>query len=163
MTSSGESFGSTKEGSLTFPKSAGGIRKGDYMLIKDNPCKVLSVSVSKTGKHGHAKCAITGTDIFTGKKCEDSVPSSHNVDCPNVSKTEYELVDVGEDNFLTLMDIDSGETREDLKLSDHKNWEEVNKNILEDFENLEGNMIIVVTVLKAMGQECVISHRKVNN
>eukprot|EP00593_Proboscia_inermis_P004798 CAMPEP_0171322240 /NCGR_PEP_ID=MMETSP0816-20121228/114836_1 /TAXON_ID=420281 /ORGANISM="Proboscia inermis, Strain CCAP1064/1" /LENGTH=82 /DNA_ID=CAMNT_0011820667 /DNA_START=291 /DNA_END=539 /DNA_ORIENTATION=- len=25
-------------------------------MIRDKPCKVLSISVSKTGKHGHAKC-----------------------------------------------------------------------------------------------------------
>ena len=29
--------------------------------------KIIEISVSKTGKHGHAKAAITGIDIFTGK------------------------------------------------------------------------------------------------
>lgn len=38
------------------------------------------MSTSKTGKHGHAKCNFTATDIFTGKKLEDMCPSTHNVD-----------------------------------------------------------------------------------
>ena len=49
-------------------------------MIKGKPCKVLSISVSKTGKHGHAKCHFTAVDIFTGKKCEMLESSTHNCD-----------------------------------------------------------------------------------
>jgi len=53
---------------LTYPKQAGQIRKGEYVLLKGKPCKVAEVSISKTGKHGHAKANFVGYDIFTGKK-----------------------------------------------------------------------------------------------
>ena len=49
-------------------------------MIKGKPCKVLNISVSKTGKHGHAKCNFTATDIFTGKKLEDMVKKLKNLD-----------------------------------------------------------------------------------
>ena len=42
--------------------------------------QVIEVTTSKTGKHGHAKCHFTATDIFTGKKMEELVPSSHNLE-----------------------------------------------------------------------------------
>ena len=38
------------------------------------------MTTSKTGKHGHAKCHFIATDIFTGKKIEELVPSSHNLE-----------------------------------------------------------------------------------
>lgn len=40
-------------------------------------------------------------DIFTGKKMEDLSPSSHNVDVPHVSRTDYTLLDIGDDGFVS--------------------------------------------------------------
>jgi len=54
-----------------------------------------------TGKHGHAKCAFVAVDIFTGKKMEDLSPSSHNVDVPHVSRTDYTLLDITDDGFVS--------------------------------------------------------------
>ncbi len=42
-------------------------------MIKGKPCKVVSISVSKTGKHGHAKCNFTATDIWQTASPEDPV------------------------------------------------------------------------------------------
>ena len=60
----------SKKGPTT-PIQAGQVKKGMFAMLKDRPCKVIDVSVSKTGKHGHAKARLTGTDVFNGKKYED--------------------------------------------------------------------------------------------
>lgn len=85
-------------------------------MIKGHPCKVSDVSTSKTGKHGHAKCNFTAIDIFTNKKYEDIVPSTHNTHVPNVTRKDYSLVDISEDDFCSLFDAETSETREDIKL-----------------------------------------------
>ena len=103
--------------SETIPMEAGQIRKGGLIMIKGQPCKVADVSTSKTGKHGHAKCNFIAYNIFNNKKLEDMVPSTHGTTVPVVSRTEYTLVDIAEDGFVTLMD-ENGETREDLELPD---------------------------------------------
>ena len=44
--------------------------------------QIVDYSTSKTGKHGHAKAKIAALDIFTGKRLEDAMPTSHNMDAP---------------------------------------------------------------------------------
>ncbi|EOY21950.1 Eukaryotic translation initiation factor 5A-1 isoform 2 [Theobroma cacao] len=106
--------------SKTYPQQAGTIRKNGYIVIKNRPCKVVEVSTSKTGKHGHAKCHFVGIDIFTAKKLEDIVPSSHNCDVPHVNRTDYQLIDISEDGFVSLL-TESGGTKDDLRLPTDEN------------------------------------------
>merc|ERR1711904_638448 len=79
--------------SATYPLEAGQIRKGGHIVIKGRPCKVVDVSTSKTGKHGHAKCHFVAIDIFTGKKLEELCPSSHNAVVPFVSRKDFQVMD----------------------------------------------------------------------
>jgi len=114
-----EVFESTDSGSShTYPMEGGQIRKGGYIMIKGNPCKVSDVSTSKTGKHGHAKCHFVAIDIFSGKKMEDLVPSSHTTAVPFVKKEEFQCLDVDEDDGFVTVLTPSGDTRSDLKLPD---------------------------------------------
>ncbi|KAI8796118.1 eukaryotic translation initiation factor 5A-1 [Biomphalaria glabrata] len=120
------------------------LRKNGHVVLKGRPCKIVEMSTSKTGKHGHAKVHLVGIDIFTGKKYEDICPSTHNMSVPVVNRQDYQLVSI-EDGYLSLMD-DNGETREDLKMPDT----ECGKEIKDKYDNDES---IMVTVMKAMGEE----------
>lgn len=156
-----ETFESADAGaSLTYPTQAGTIRKNGFILIKNRPCKVVDVSTSKTGKHGHAKCHFVGIDIFTGKKYEDLTPSSHNCDVPNVARREFQLIDVNDEGFVTLLD-DKGNTREDLTLP--KGTEEAEKlaDTIRDYHSNGKEM--AVTVLKAMNEEMINQVKVIND
>ena len=133
---------------------AGDIRKNGYIVIKGRPCRVTDVSTSKTGKHGHAKCNFVATDIFTGKKLEDIVPSTHGTTVPNVFRSEYTLLDITDEDYLSLMD-EGGETREDLKMPERP--EELVKSIREGFDAGDS---LILAVVKAMGEEHVMACKK---
>jgi len=150
-----ETFESGDAGAaLTFPQQAGTIRKNAYVCLNGFPCKVADVSTSKTGKHGSAKCHFTAIDIFTGKKYEELSPSTANMDVPNVFRTEYTLIDINEEGFVSLM-MENGDTRDDLTLPGGTDeYDRLAKQIKEDFE--EGKELIV-TVLKAMKTEMISS------
>merc|ERR1712151_279175 len=140
--------------SATIPCEAGQIKKGGYMMIKGKPCKVISISVSKTGKHGHAKCNFLATDIFTGKKYEDMIPSTHGTTVPIVNRSEWEIINIdGEE--LTLMD-EGGNQKRDLNLPTYPD------NLGQDIQDAwdGGNNSVIVTVQAAVGIEQVIAFKK---
>mmetsp|Transcript_21017 Transcript_21017/g.45696 ORF Transcript_21017/g.45696 Transcript_21017/m.45696 type:complete len:159 (+) Transcript_21017:344-820(+) len=126
-----------------------------FMMIKGKPCKVLNISVSKTGKHGHAKCNFTAVDIFTGKKLEDMIPSTHGTTVPIVNKSEWELIDIGGDDELTLMD-EAGNQKTDLNLPTFP--EGIDDEIREAWNGGENS--VMVTVQAAVGIEQIIAYKK---
>merc|ERR1719412_835530 len=85
-------------------------------MIKGQPCKVAEISMSKTGKHGHAKAHIVALDIFNSKKLEDLCPSSHNVDVPFVKRTEYSVLDIDFDTGEVSLLKPDGSPKDDLNL-----------------------------------------------
>jgi len=137
--------------STTYPQQCSALRKSGYVMIKSRPCKIVEMSTSKTGKHGHAKVHMVGIDIFTGKKYEDICPSTHNMSVPNVKRIEYSLIDIDNDGYVSLMD-DSSDTRSDIKLPEG----ELGIEIKTKFENGDA---IKVTVLKALGEEAIMSYK----
>eukprot|EP01080_Neovahlkampfia_damariscottae_P011150 gene11150-3972_t len=137
--------------SSTYPKQAGAFKKGDYIVIKDRPCKVIDYSTSKTGKHGHAKANIVAIDLFTGKKLEDICPTSHNMNAPNVTRIDFSLMDIDEDGYLVLLDKD-GEEKSDVQLPESEEGQKL-RAAFDNGDNLS------VCVIAAMGEEAVVSFK----
>ena len=46
----------------------GKIKEGRYIVIDDEPCRVIGIATSKPGKHGAAKARIDALGIFDGVK-----------------------------------------------------------------------------------------------
>ena len=119
-----------------------------------NPCS--SILSFRRRPRPRRRCHFVATDIFTGKKLEDLVPSTHGTTVPNVFRAEYTLLDITDEDYLTLMD-DGGETREDLKMPTANHQEEVIKAIRDGFEAGDS---MILAVMKAMGEEHVMAAKK---
>merc|ERR1712188_195253 len=151
--------------SATVSVEAGQIRKGGYIMIKGKPCKVRDVSVSKTGKHGHAKCKFSAVDIFTGNTCEELCPSTHSIDIPVVTKKDWMIQGLQDETYVLLMD-DDGEMREDLQLPNvtfKTEDDNTASKLIQDYCAMVddgSNIEIYCTVLAAVGLEKINEVRK---
>ncbi|BGP19847.1 hypothetical protein JCM10213_003156 [Rhodosporidiobolus nylandii] len=143
--------GASAGASLTYPMQCSALRKNGHVVIKGRPCKIIDMSTSKTGKHGHAKVHLVATDIFTNRKYEDLSPSTHNMDVPHVKRDEYQLVNI-DDGFLNLM-LQDGSSKDDVKVPDS----EVGQQIQAAFD--EGKDLIC-TITSSMGEEHCLAFKE---
>jgi translation initiation factor 5A len=147
-----ETFEQSASGaSMSFPMQCSALRKNGHVLLKGRPCKVVEMSTSKTGKHGHAKVHLVGIDIFTGKKYDDISPSTHSMEVPNVFRNEYQLIDI-DDGFLNLM-LPNGETKNDIKLPDNEVGVQIN-------ENFKNGKDLLIAIVSSMGEEHAMSFKE---
>jgi translation initiation factor 5A len=65
------------------------------------------------------------------------------------------LVDIADDGYVTLMK-DNGDTRSDLIIPEG----EIGEKIREDFDKGDSN--VVVTVMAAVGEECIVATKIAN-
>ncbi|AJB42719.1 MAG: translation initiation factor IF-5A [Thermofilum sp.] len=95
----------------TRPEEAGNIKVGSFIVIDGEPCKVVEVEKSKTGKHGSAKARIVGIGFFDGSKRSIVVPTDARVEVPVIRKFTAQVVAIVGDN-LQLMNLEDYSTFE---------------------------------------------------
>ena len=84
------------------------LKVGRYVNIDDEPCKILSISTSKPGKHGSAKANIDAASIFTGAKKSLVGPVSTKVQVPLIDKRKAQILSVQGDE-VQIMDLETYE------------------------------------------------------
>ncbi|MFA7708322.1 MAG: translation initiation factor IF-5A, partial [Candidatus Pacearchaeota archaeon] len=84
-------------------------RPGVAILVDTVPCIVKSNDVSKTGKHGHAKCRIEAISVIDGKKKVFVLGGHERLECPMINKRKGQVLSINGDK-ASMMDLESYET-----------------------------------------------------
>ncbi len=85
------------------------LKPGRYCIIDGEPCKVLSVTTSVSGKHGAAKARLEAIGLFDNKKRSIVKPADTAIDVPVIEKKPAQVVAImGE--TAQLMDTETFET-----------------------------------------------------
>jgi translation initiation factor 5A len=100
-------------------ESVGNLQKGSYVVLEGAACRVTDTSVSRPGKHGHAKVRLTAVGLVDDKKRVVVMPGHDTVEVPIVEKKSAQVLSVQGDTS-NVMDSESYETfdltiPEDLK------------------------------------------------
>jgi len=76
-----------------------------------SPCRIINMSSSAPGKHGHAKYKVDVIGIFDGHKRTVVKPSGAKVEVPIIERGTAQVLAVME-NSAQLMDLSTYETFE---------------------------------------------------
>jgi translation initiation factor 5A len=107
----------------------GKIKEGRYIVIEDEPCKVLGIATSKPGKHGAAKARIDAVGIFDGMKRSIVQPVSAKTYVPVVERKSGQVISIS-GNMAQLMDMKDFSNFEIIIPEDRKGHVEVGKEIM---------------------------------
>jgi len=89
----------------------GKIKEGRYIVIEDEPCRVVGIATSKPGKHGAAKARIDAVGIFDGVKRSIVQPVGAKAYVPVVERKSGQVLSV------------TGTTAHLMDMKDYSNFE----------------------------------------
>ena len=80
-------------------------------MVDGVPCIAKSNDISKTGKHGHAKCRIEAISVIDGKKKVFVAGGHDRLESPIIIKNRAQVLSIS-GNKASVMDLESFETLE---------------------------------------------------
>ena len=96
---------------VTTRSSIKNLQPGRYCVIDDEPCKVLSVTHSVSGKHGGAKSRLEAIGLFDNKRRSVVKPADAEMEVPIIEKKTGQVVAIIGNN-AQIMDMADYETFE---------------------------------------------------
>lgn len=87
------------------------MKEGSWVIIDGEPCQVLEVAHSKTGKHGSGKARLVAMSLFTDVKKTLMAPTDANVEVPIIEKRTGQVLSILPSG-VQLMDLETYEVFE---------------------------------------------------
>lgn len=95
----------------------GSLKVGSYIIIDNEPCRIVSYDHSKPGKHGSAKARVSAISVFDGSKHSQVSPVSASVDVPLIDKRNGQIISISGQTFQ-VMDLETFEMFETSSVED---------------------------------------------
>ncbi|HDI12884.1 MAG: translation initiation factor IF-5A [Hadesarchaea archaeon] len=89
----------------------GKLKEGRFIIIDDEPCRIVGFSTSAPGKHGHAKAKIDAIGLFDSQKRSIVRPTSAKIEVPIIERGSAQVLAIVANN-AQLMDLTTYETFE---------------------------------------------------
>jgi translation initiation factor 5A len=93
---------------MSKPAEVGTLKIGHYVLIGDEPCRIVEYEKSKPGKHGAAKARIVAIGAFDNGKRSIVSPVDARVDVPIIEKKSAQVISLAGE-AIQLMDLENYE------------------------------------------------------
>ena len=89
----------------------GKLKEGRFVIIDDEPCRIVGFTTSAPGKHGHAKARIDAVGLLDGQKRTIVRPTSAKIEVPIIERGSAQVLALLPQT-VQLMDLTTYETFE---------------------------------------------------
>jgi translation initiation factor 5A len=96
---------------MSKPVDVGSLKKGGYITIDGEACRIMEITRSKPGKHGSAKARVVAMGVFDGTKRSFVKPVNAQVQVPLIDKRTGQVIALLP-RVVQLMDLETYETFE---------------------------------------------------
>jgi len=96
---------------MSKPVDVGSIKEGQYVVIDNEPCRVIECEKSKPGKHGSAKARIVAVGVFDNVKRSIVSPVDAKIEVPIIEKRSGQVISIAGE-AVQLMDLETYEVFE---------------------------------------------------
>jgi len=77
---------------MSKPVELGALKVGSFVMIEDEPCRIVDYAKSKPGKHGSAKARVVAIGVFDGVKRSFVKPVDAQVEVPIIEKRSGQVI-----------------------------------------------------------------------
>jgi translation initiation factor 5A len=96
---------------MSKPADVGVLRVGGYVIIDNEPCRVVNLTKSKPGKHGAAKARVVAVSVFEGSKKTFVKPVDAQIEVPLIEKRSGQVLSLMP-STIQIMDLENYEVFE---------------------------------------------------
>lgn len=93
---------------MSKPVEVGSLRVGGYVIVDNEPCRVVNLTKSKPGKHGSAKARVTAIGVFDETKRTFVKPVDAQIEVPMIDKKGGQVLALLP-NAVQIMDLENYE------------------------------------------------------
>ncbi|MBT4258125.1 translation initiation factor IF-5A [archaeon] len=115
-------------------------RVGTNILIDGRAFTIKKIDISKTGKHGHAKCRIESDSIIGTQRKVFVVPGHDRLEVPLVDKKKAQVLSIA-GNTVSVMDLETFESL-DIECEDEELKGKLKENSNVEYWDVEGDKIL---------------------
>jgi len=96
---------------LSKPVDVGTLKAGSYVIVDNEPCRIVDLTKSKPGKHGSTKARIVAIGVFDGVKRSFVKPVDAQAEVPIIEKRSGQVIAVMPAS-VQIMDLETYEVFE---------------------------------------------------
>ncbi|MCW4020457.1 MAG: translation initiation factor IF-5A [Candidatus Bathyarchaeota archaeon] len=129
---------------MSKPVDVGSLKRGRYVIVDDEPCRIVDLTKSKPGKHGAAKARIVTIGVFDGVKRSFVKPVSAQVEMPMIEKRTGQVISTLPSS-VQIMDLETYEIFESPLPEDEALGSRLNEGVEVEYWRILGRTKIMRT------------------